>query len=163
MRSRTPLLVLLLLAAGLVACDSAGEQVADTIAERVGEVLEIEQPPTTCPDDAEAGDGNEFECTVEVEDQDLVAAVTFTSDDEFSFEFDSDVFATDDLEAGLEEQAASVIGAAVDLDCPGDDNTVIPFEGSIECPGEADDGTSGRAVVELDDSGVPELVDLVQD
>jgi hypothetical protein len=164
MIKRAHLLVLpLLAAAALGACSSDGEQVADQIAEKVGDVLEIDAPATTCPDDAEAGDGNTFDCDVTVEDQDLVASVTFTSDDEFTFEFDSDVFATGDLEGQLGEQAADVLGVDVTFDCPGDENTVIPFEGSIECPGEAEDGTTGRGVIELDESGVPQLVDLVQD
>jgi hypothetical protein len=164
MNTRATLLALpVLAAAALGACSSDGEQVADQIAERVGEVLEIDDPATTCPDDAEAGDGNTFDCTVEVEDQELVAAVTFTSDDEFSFEFDADVFATGDLEEQLGLQASDVLGVGVTFDCPGDENTVIPFEGSIDCPGEAEDGTTGRGVVELDDDGAPQLVDLVQD
>lgn len=153
----------LLAAAALGACSSDGEQVADQISEEVGDVLEIDDLTTTCPDDAEAGDGNTFDCTVDVEGQDLVATVTFTSDTEFGFEFDSDVFGTDDLESGLAEQAEGALGVAVTFDCPGDGNTVIPFEGQIECPGEAEDGTTGRGVIELDDSGVPQLVDLVQD
>ena len=111
-----------LAAAALGACSSAGEQVADQIAEQVGEVLEIDAPPTTCPDDAEAGDGNTFDCDVEVEDQELVASVTFTSDDEFTFEFDSDVFATGDLEARVRAGEAVVAfdlpAADLDVDWP---------------------------------------------
>ena len=163
MRSASLLALPLVAAAALGACSSDGEQVADQISEKVGDVLEIDDLTTTCPDDAEAGDGNSFDCTVDVEGQELVATVTFTSDTEFGFEFDSDVFATADLESGLAEQAEGVLGVAVDFDCPGDDNTVIPFEGEIECPGEADDGTTGQGVIELDADGIPQLVDLVQD
>jgi hypothetical protein len=151
------------LVALIASCSSDSEQVADEISKKVGEAIDVDEPDTTCPDDAEGGEGNTFDCEVEVEGQELIATVTFQDDENFTFEFNGDVFDKDELETQVATEAEATIGAAATFDCGGETLVVLYTDETIECSGEADDGTTGTAVVGLDDSGAPELVDLLQD
>lgn len=147
----------------LFACSSDGEQVADIIKDRATDVLDLDDPTVTCPDDAEAGEGNTFDCTVDVEGQELTVGVTFTSDTEFDMVPNEAVFATDDVESVLADYATEQVGLTIAFDCPGDANTVIPLDDTIECPGEADDGSTGTGVIGVGADGSLEPRDLIPD
>lgn len=147
------------------ACSSDGEQVADAVDEEAAKRLEVDTDDvtTTCPDDAEAGKGETFECTVDIEGQDLPASIEFTSDEDFTFEFTGEAFTKEVFVDGLKETLATeeYLGSEVtELTCPGETYVVIAAEETIECEGTDASGSEGTVVVGLDDAGDPYIVEL---
>jgi hypothetical protein len=160
------LIALSIAAIGLTAaCSSAGEQVADKINDEAAKRLEVEadEVSTTCPDDAEAGDGETFECTVDIEGQDLPVLIEFTSDEDFTFEFDGTALEVGEIEELLKQDLATAdyLGEEVtELDCPGESFLVIATDETIECRGTTVSGSEGGVILGLDDDGDPAIVDL---
>lgn len=166
LRARTPIAVALLAAAGFTAaCSSAGEQVADKVNEEAAKRLEVSKDDieTTCPDDAEAKKGNTFECTIDIEGQDLPASIEFTSDDEFTFSFEGEAFTKDEFEDQLKAELASEewLGTEIaELDCPGETFVVIAADETVNCDGTDVEGSGGTAIVGLNAEGEAYIVDL---
>jgi hypothetical protein len=158
MTPRRALAVLAIAAlAVLTACsDPARESVADQVDAQIARALEVDRSDiaTTCPDSAEATEGAAFDCEVRVEEQPLSTTVTFTSDTEFTYVINGEVFDKAELVAALKRDAAGIQGAEVtQLECPGDTKTVIRRDETITCTGTDANGDGGKAIVGLDADG----------
>jgi hypothetical protein len=147
------------LALAAPACSSDSTQVAEKIRAAVASQLKVAEADlrTTCPEDAEAEEGSEFDCSVEVDGQPLTAHVQFTSDERFDLSIDGQVFERSAIEAQVQEQLESTdfLGAPVaGLRCGDHDLVVIQKAQTITCRGtEASTGAAGGAEVALDQSG----------
>jgi hypothetical protein len=144
-----------------VACSSTSDQVQDQIAEQVQEQLELaEQPPVSCPDDAEAGEGQEFECTLELEGTEIPVAVTFTDDTTFESELIGGVYKKDVIDQGLQEQLSASDIEVASVTCPGEELVVIQADESLQCDAVDAEGAEATLTVELDETGSAQIVDI---
>lgn len=131
---------------GLGACSSTDEQVSDEIAKQAQTQLELEtEPKTECPDDAEAGEGESFECTITIEGTDLPVQVDFSDDTNFTFEPQGYVSDLDDAEASLAGDIGEQVGAEVTVDCGDGDLLVIALDGGATCT-----ATDGETTVDVE-------------
>jgi hypothetical protein len=145
----------------VAACSSTSEQVKDQIAEQVQEQLELaEQPAVSCPDDAKAGEGEEFECTLELEGTEIPVAVTFTDDTTFESELVGAVYKKGVLDQGLKDQLSASDIVVESVECPGEDLVVIQADESLQCDAVDADGAEATLTVELDESGSAQIVDI---
>ena len=138
---------------GVGACSSTDEQVSDEIAKHAKTQLELEtEPKTECPDDAESGEGESFECTITIEGVDMPVQVEFTDDTNFTFEPQGFVGDLDDAEAGLAGDIGEQVGAEVTVDCGDADLLVITLDGGATCT--ASDGeTTVDVELTVDEEG----------
>lgn len=162
MRHKTLRLAIAVLALATAAsCSSASEQVADEIAPQIQDQLGLDYEPTvTCPGDAEAAKGAEFACTLEIEGDEIPLDVTFDTDSTFTSTVRGAVFDR----PTLHDEIAAQFGDEVELvkiDCPGEDVTVIPAEGSVDCAIETSTGDKANVVVGSDGGGTAEVLDVV--
>ena len=79
--------IALVAVAGFAACSSDSESVEDEIADQLESELDLDgKPDVTCPEDADANEGETFECTAEFEGEEITLTIEFTSDTEFTID-----------------------------------------------------------------------------
>ncbi len=149
---RLPLLVLPLLAL-LVAC-SDGETatpISDQVAQATAKQLDlpIGDISATCPADAEAKQGAEFLCELQVDGQDVTAGVVFATDKEFSVQLAAEVRDKAELEGEVKDELARRFqGIDVStVDCGGEDVVVIAAGKTVDC--QAEDTVGGKATARV--------------
>ena len=105
-----PALALLALAS-LVACSDddekatpISEQVATAAAQQLD--LPIGEVSASCPADAEAEEGAEFLCELQVDGQEVTAGVVFTTDEEFGVQLAAEVRDKAELEVEVKDELA---------------------------------------------------------
>lgn len=143
------------------ACSSTSEQVSDEIAPQVQEQLDLATEPTvTCPDDAEAKEGNTFECTVDLEGTEVPLNVEFTSDTTFVSNVKGAVFQKEILHTNIEDQFTAQQIELTSVECPGEDLSIILAGETIDCAVETADGEKATVVVTADDAGNAEIQEV---
>ena len=155
----------LLLAAVAAGCSDSEptEQVATQVDREAANQLEVgtDEVTTSCPADAEAKEGVEFDCDITIDDQTLTATVTFETDERFTFVFNGQVFDKAALEEDLKGRLAEGLGAeVVELDCGGKSVVVIGTGDTIECTGSDATGSGGKAIIGLDENGDAVIQDV---
>ena len=144
----------LLALAPLVACSDDGEE-ATPISQQVAEAAatQLDLPPgevsATCPADAEAKQGAEFLCELQVDGQDVTAGVVFTTDEEFGVQLAAEVRDKAELEAEVKDELARRFPGidVATVDCGGEDVVVIAAGKTIDC--HAEDTVGGKATAKV--------------
>jgi hypothetical protein len=140
----------LLALAPLAACSDdekatpISQQVAQATAEQLG--LPVGEVSATCPADAEAKQGAEFLCELQVDGQDVIAGVVFTTDEEFGVQLAAEVRDKAELEAEVKDELARRF-QGIDIatvDCAGGEEVVVIAAGkTVDC--QAEDTVGGKA------------------
>lgn len=162
---RRGLLVLGVAAAALlVSCSSTSTQVSDEIAAQVKDKLELStEPGVTCPDDAEAGEGETFTCTIDLDDGTIPVKVTFEDDTNFTTEVDGAVYKKsrldEALKADLDKNGLTLGG----LDCKGGELVVLEAGDTVTCTATTEAGTDWPIEVGLDDDNNAQVIGSVYD
>ena len=166
MRSNTIRRCLLMICVAAVpllvaSCSSTSDQVSDEISGQVQEQLDLdEEPEVTCPDDAEAGKGESFECTVALEGTEVPLSVTFKDDTNFESTVKGGVYKKAVLEDGLTTQLEASDITIESVDCGAKAVTVILEGDTIECDAVDTDGAQATLTVGLDDNGDAQIQDV---
>lgn len=154
---RLAVLVVVPALAGLAGCSGDAYDVAK--AEReiglfVDRTFEgVETGEVTCPDDIDAKEGTKFDCTAEVEGQDLRIEVTMTDDDgNATFEAAQAVLDLTRAEEAMGSDIGAQVGAAVEVDCGERDFLVKSPGDTFECTASDEDGNSVTLVATVTDT-----------
>lgn len=149
----------LVVVAVLVLAGCSGDDYDVATAEReIGRFVDrtyegIETGEVTCPDDVDAKKGTKFDCTAEVEGQDLRIAVTMTDDDgNATFEATQAVLDLTRAEEAMGSDIGAQIGATVAVDCGERDFLVKDPGDTFECEATDEDGNSVTLVATVTDA-----------
>lgn len=113
----------------------------------------VETGEVTCPDDVDANEGTKFDCTAEVEGQDLRIEVTMTDDDSnATFEAIQAVLDLRRAEEAMGSDIGAQIGATVEVDCGETDFLVKDPGDTFECTANDEDGNSVTLVATVTDT-----------
>jgi hypothetical protein len=144
----------LLALASLVACSDGedkppalSQQVAEATAEQLD--LPIGEVSASCPADAEAKQGAEFLCELQVDGQDVTAGVVFTTDKEFGVQLAAEVRDKAELEGEVKDELARRFPGidVATVDCGGEDVVVIAAGKTVDC--HAEDTVGGKATAKV--------------
>ncbi len=137
----------------LVACtdDEKATPISEQVAEATAKQLDLPtgEVSASCPADAQAKEGSEFLCDLQVDGQDLTAGVVFTTDKEFGVQLAADVRDKAELEGEVKDELARRFPGidVATVDCGGEEVVVIAAGKTVDC--EAEDTVGGKATAKV--------------
>jgi hypothetical protein len=161
---RRGLFIAVLAAAPLLAsCSSTSSQVSDEIAKQAKDQLDLSTEPTVdCPDDAKAGKGETFTCTLKVDDGSVPIKVEFKDDTNFTSAVDGVVITKANLEKSITQQIEAQNIKVESVTCPAKSLVIIKTGSTVDCDAVDDGGAKATVTVGVNGNGEAEIQNITE-